>query len=92
MSKLESLCTLSLEGLPHLFRSLLLALDEQVPIVASTGGLVDTVKDGETGFQIGEFNVDVSLAASSCLVLLQLLWTSANAQVRLHPSNVNTSR
>ncbi|CAI5509723.1 unnamed protein product [Closterium sp. Naga37s-1] len=29
-----------------------------VPIVASTGGLVDTVKDGVTGFQIGEFNVD----------------------------------
>ncbi|CAI5934074.1 unnamed protein product [Closterium sp. NIES-65] len=29
-----------------------------VPVVASTGGLVDTVKDGVTGFQIGEFNVD----------------------------------
>ncbi|XP_047315707.1 granule-bound starch synthase 1, chloroplastic/amyloplastic [Impatiens glandulifera] len=30
-----------------------------VPIVASTGGLVDTVKDGFTGFQMGEaFNVD----------------------------------
>lgn len=29
-----------------------------VPIVASTGGLVDTVKEGETGFQIGAFNVD----------------------------------
>lgn len=29
-----------------------------VPIVASTGGLVDTVKEGFTGFQLGEFNVD----------------------------------
>ena len=29
-----------------------------VPIVASTGGLVDTVKEGVTGFQIGSFNVD----------------------------------
>lgn len=28
-----------------------------VPIVASTGGLVDTVKDGFTGFHIGRFNV-----------------------------------
>lgn len=29
-----------------------------VPIVASTGGLVDTVKEGFTGFQMGAFNVD----------------------------------
>lgn len=29
-----------------------------VPIVASTGGLVDTVKEGITGFQMGSFNVD----------------------------------
>ncbi|KNA20792.1 hypothetical protein SOVF_048850 [Spinacia oleracea] len=29
-----------------------------VPIVASTGGLVDTVKEGYTGFQMGAFNVD----------------------------------
>lgn len=28
-----------------------------VPIVASTGGLVDTVKEGFTGFQMGSFNV-----------------------------------
>ncbi|XP_059441605.1 granule-bound starch synthase 1, chloroplastic/amyloplastic-like isoform X2 [Corylus avellana] len=28
-----------------------------VPIVASTGGLVDTVKEGFTGFQMGAFNV-----------------------------------
>ncbi|KAL2902969.1 Granule-bound starch synthase 1 chloroplastic/amyloplastic [Bienertia sinuspersici] len=30
----------------------------QVPIVASTGGLVDTVKEGFTGFQMGAFNVE----------------------------------
>ncbi|KAI6706956.1 hypothetical protein NL676_009918 [Syzygium grande] len=29
-----------------------------VPIVASTGGLVDTVKEGFTGFQMGGFNLD----------------------------------
>ncbi|XP_042503510.1 granule-bound starch synthase 1, chloroplastic/amyloplastic-like [Macadamia integrifolia] len=29
-----------------------------VPIVASTGGLVDTVKEGSTGFQMGGFNVE----------------------------------
>ncbi|KAM7258414.1 hypothetical protein ACFE04_014155 [Oxalis oulophora] len=29
-----------------------------VPIVASTGGLVDTVEEGFTGFQMGEFNVE----------------------------------
>ncbi|KAG0564949.1 hypothetical protein KC19_8G152000 [Ceratodon purpureus] len=30
-----------------------------VPVVASTGGLVDTVKEGVTGFQVGQaFNVD----------------------------------
>lgn len=32
----------------------------QVPIVASTGGLHDTVKEGFTGFQMGAFNVEVS--------------------------------
>lgn len=31
----------------------------QVPIVASTGGLVDTVKEGYTGFQMGAFDVEV---------------------------------
>lgn len=31
----------------------------QVPIVASTGGLVDTVKEGYTGFHMGSFNVEV---------------------------------
>nr|GFA43912.1 granule-bound starch synthase 1, chloroplastic/amyloplastic [Tanacetum cinerariifolium] len=29
-----------------------------VPIVASTGGLVDTVKESYTGFQMGGFNVE----------------------------------
>ncbi|CAN1299565.1 Granule-bound starch synthase 1, chloroplastic/amyloplastic, partial [Linum perenne] len=29
-----------------------------VPCVASTGGLVDTVKEGYTGFQMGAFNVE----------------------------------
>ncbi|KAL6004133.1 hypothetical protein ACLOJK_004680 [Asimina triloba] len=29
-----------------------------IPIVASTGGLVDTVKEGFTGFHVGAFNVD----------------------------------
>ncbi|XP_050230287.1 granule-bound starch synthase 1, chloroplastic/amyloplastic-like isoform X1 [Mercurialis annua] len=29
-----------------------------VPIVASTGGLVDTVKEGYTGFQMGAFHVE----------------------------------
>lgn len=29
-----------------------------IPIVASTGGLVDTVKDGFTGFQMGGFSVE----------------------------------
>lgn len=32
-----------------------------MPIVASTGGLVDTVKEGFTGFQMGSFNVEVIL-------------------------------
>lgn len=29
-----------------------------VPIVSSTGGLVDTVQEGKTGFHMGDFNVD----------------------------------
>ncbi|KAF5734370.1 UDP-Glycosyltransferase superfamily protein isoform 1 [Tripterygium wilfordii] len=29
-----------------------------IPVVASTGGLVDTVKEGYTGFQMGAFNVE----------------------------------
>jgi len=33
---------------------------QQVPIVSSTGGLVDTVQEGFTGFHMGAFNVDVS--------------------------------
>ncbi|KAI3974388.1 hypothetical protein MKX01_031057 [Papaver californicum] len=34
-----------------------------VSIVASTGGLVDTVKEGFTGFQMGAFNVEVNATA-----------------------------
>uniref|UniRef100_A0A2P2IPU1 Granule-bound starch synthase 1, chloroplastic/amyloplastic n=1 Tax=Rhizophora mucronata TaxID=61149 RepID=A0A2P2IPU1_RHIMU len=32
-----------------------------VPIVASTGGLVDTVKEGYTGFQMGSFSVECDM-------------------------------
>lgn len=37
----------------------------QVPIVASTGGLVDTVEEGFTGFQMGSFSVDVIISSPS---------------------------
>lgn len=37
----------------------------QVPIVASTGGLVDTVEEGFTGFQMGSFSVDVIYSSPS---------------------------
>ncbi|KVH88991.1 hypothetical protein Ccrd_009022, partial [Cynara cardunculus var. scolymus] len=36
----------------------------QVPIVASTGGLVETVKEGYTGFQMGASNVEVTTTIS----------------------------
>ncbi|KAH9731251.1 Granule-bound starch synthase 1 /amyloplastic [Citrus sinensis] len=36
-----------------------------VPIVASTGGLVDTVEEGFTGFQMGSFSVDVIYSSPS---------------------------
>ncbi|KAL8150325.1 hypothetical protein V2J09_020133 [Rumex salicifolius] len=32
-----------------------------IPIVSSTGGLVDTVKEGHTGFHIGNFNVECEI-------------------------------
>jgi glycogen synthase len=35
----------------------------QVCIVSSTGGLVDTVKEGYTGFHMGAFNVEVKAVA-----------------------------
>lgn len=41
----------------------------QVPIVASTGGLVDTVKEGFTGFQMGGFNVEVNKSISTLFFL-----------------------
>jgi hypothetical protein len=31
----------------------------QIPICSSTGGLVDTVEEGVTGFHMGSFNVEV---------------------------------
>ena len=31
----------------------------QIPICSSTGGLVDTVKEGVTGFHMGSFNAEV---------------------------------
>ena len=34
-----------------------------VPIVRSTGGLVDTVEDGKTGFSFGDFNTEAFLGA-----------------------------
>ncbi|XP_021650623.2 granule-bound starch synthase 1, chloroplastic/amyloplastic [Hevea brasiliensis] len=36
-----------------------------VPIVASTGGLVDTVKEGNTGFQMGAFHVECDTVDSA---------------------------
>ncbi|XP_021757776.1 granule-bound starch synthase 1, chloroplastic/amyloplastic-like [Chenopodium quinoa] len=41
-----------------------------VPIVASTGGLVDTVKEGFTGFQMGAFNVECETIDSSDVAAL----------------------
>ncbi|EPS65732.1 granule-bound starch synthase 1, chloroplastic/amyloplastic, partial [Genlisea aurea] len=36
-----------------------------IPICASTGGLVDTVRDGDTGFHMGEFNVECKVVDPS---------------------------
>lgn len=56
-----------------------------VPIVASTGGLVDTVKEGFTGFQMGAFSVeceavdpsDVAALATTVKTALKTYGTSA---------------
>lgn len=40
----------------------------QVPIVASTGGLVNTVLEGYTGFQMGAFNVEVILRSFQFII------------------------
>ncbi|XP_010529676.1 PREDICTED: granule-bound starch synthase 1, chloroplastic/amyloplastic [Tarenaya hassleriana] len=56
-----------------------------VPIVASTGGLVDTVKEGYTGFHIGRFNVecevvdpaDVSAVAATVTRAIRVYGTAA---------------
>uniref|UniRef100_A0A453CG62 Glycosyl transferase family 1 domain-containing protein n=1 Tax=Aegilops tauschii subsp. strangulata TaxID=200361 RepID=A0A453CG62_AEGTS len=37
-----------------------------IPICSSTGGLVDTVREGVTGFHMGSFNVEDKLILSSC--------------------------
>lgn len=60
-----------------------------VPIVASTGGLVDTVKEGFTGFQMGAFNVecdtvdpiDVAAIATSVKRALAAYGTPALAEM-----------
>ncbi|KAI4355306.1 hypothetical protein L6164_004094 [Bauhinia variegata] len=60
-----------------------------VPIVASTGGLVDTVKEGYTGFQMGSFNVecdavdpaDVAALAKTVIRALAVYGTLAFAEM-----------
>ncbi|KAL7003777.1 NDP-glucose--starch glucosyltransferase [Sarracenia purpurea var. burkii] len=60
-----------------------------IPIVASTGGLVDTVKEGFTGFQMGAFNVvcetvdpvDVEAVATTVKRALKTYGTSALAEM-----------
>ncbi|GKU87859.1 hypothetical protein SLEP1_g2192 [Rubroshorea leprosula] len=60
-----------------------------VPIVASTGGLVDTVKEGFTGFQMGAFNVecdtvdpaDVTAVASTIKRALKFSGTPALVEI-----------
>ncbi|XP_061996061.1 granule-bound starch synthase 1, chloroplastic/amyloplastic-like [Rosa rugosa] len=60
-----------------------------VPIVASTGGLVDTVKEGFTGFQMGSFNVecdvvdpvDVQAVATTVTRALRTYGTPAFAEI-----------
>ncbi|CAJ2663154.1 unnamed protein product [Trifolium pratense] len=60
-----------------------------VPIVASTGGLVDTVKEGVTGFQMGSFNVecdavdpvDVDAIAKTVTKALAVYGTQAFAEI-----------
>ncbi|KAF6159614.1 hypothetical protein GIB67_034576 [Kingdonia uniflora] len=60
-----------------------------VPIVASTGGLVDTVKEGFTGFQMGSFNVecdeidpaDVTALATTTKKVLATYGTPALAEM-----------
>ncbi|XP_058206267.1 granule-bound starch synthase 1, chloroplastic/amyloplastic-like [Rhododendron vialii] len=60
-----------------------------IPIVASTGGLFDTVKEGFTGFQMGAFNVecetvdpaDVKAVATTVKRALQTYSTPALAEM-----------
>ncbi|KAK4761494.1 hypothetical protein SAY87_029378 [Trapa incisa] len=63
-----------------------------VPIVASTGGLVDTVKEGYTGFQMGAFNVncetvdpaDVKAVAMNVIRALATFGTAALKEMILN--------
>lgn len=48
----------------------------QICLVASVGGLVDTVKDGYTGFQMGAFNFDVNYPQKQVLFFLFSLCNS----------------
>lgn len=62
------ICYLTLKDLDELTLQKLSTLP-QVPICATTGGLVDTVKEGFTGFHMGPFNVEVSLCFPFLLLL-----------------------
>ncbi|MFS7937934.1 putative NDP-glucose--starch glucosyltransferase [Helianthus anomalus] len=46
--------------------------DLEVSIVASTGGLVDTVKEGYTGFQMGVFNVECETVDPADLITIAM--------------------
>lgn len=65
--------------LPHFLKDLdeltlqQLSTLQQVPICASTGGLVDTVKEGFTGFHIGPFSVEVSISCPGHFLFLLFL-------------------
>lgn len=48
-----------------------------VPIVSSTGGLVDTVKEGFTGFQMGSFNVECETVDQADVLALATTVTRA---------------
>ncbi|NP_001289785.1 granule-bound starch synthase 1, chloroplastic/amyloplastic [Nelumbo nucifera] len=60
-----------------------------IPLVSSTGGLVDTVKEGYTGFHMGAFNVDcdavdpadVNAVATTVKKALKTYGTSAMIQM-----------
>lgn len=63
-----------------------------IPIVASTGGLVDTVKEGYTGFQMGAFSVecekvdpaDVAAVVKTVIRALAIIGTTAMKEMILN--------